>query len=512
MKKMRFEVLGIWIGSPAKLPSLQREGIFRFLFNLVKHLSLHHSLKFEIWCQQINLPQVRKHFSPLLERADFSGRMIFCTEMNTPRRSPGDAGKYRNALLFASAALVHYLKTAVFSLKEVMLKFKRLLLLVAVPLLLSVIALLLHAGFLARLPFWGFLPPLIFLLLFAIRGFRDFLELLLIRSWDFFKRISDFLPRVANQYSAADCFLIQNIDMANAWKIDRLKVINLHDLFASEFAPLFTKSGRTRRLLFQGRKATRYAERLARGGSFFISNSEHIRRTHALALIPGLGDENTGVIFLPAIIPEGIRQKIPEREMVQAAFEIRGDYVFYPTHIRPYKNILTLLKAFKIVLDSGHALSLVLTGNLADDAGCSAFVQQHDLRDQIILTGEISEVQMYSLYRYAVLVAVPTFAESSFPWQAMEAMAMEVPVIVSHIPVVEEWLHHHDLEADRCGLLMFESCDENALGQMIIHVLANRAQVLSEQKTLRDTLLTYDWHQLSDRYFGLFKRLVEREN
>jgi glycosyltransferase involved in cell wall biosynthesis len=319
------------------------------------------------------------------------------------------------------------------------------------------------------------------------------------------------LPLAANRYSAADCFLIQNFDMANAWKIERLKIINLHDLFASEFAPLFRKSGRARRLLFQGRKAARYAERLAADGSFFVSNSDHIRRTHALDLIPGLSEENTGVIFLPAIIPDGIREKLPARETVLSTFKISGYYIFYPTHIRPYKNILTLLKAFKIVLDHGHELSLILTGNLADDADCFAFVQQSLLGDKIILTGEISEVQMYALYRHAALAVVPTLAESSFPWQALEAMAMEVPVIISRIPVVEERLRYHDLSADTCGLLMFEPQDENTLAQMIIHVLANRAQVLSEQKMLRENLLAYNWHQLSDRYFSLFTRLVERE-
>jgi len=511
MERKKLEILGIWIGSPAKLPSLQREGIFRFLFNLVKHLSLHHPLKFEIWCQQINLPQVRKLFSPLLEQADFAERVVFCTEMSAPKRFPGEAGRDRNILLFTAAALVQYLKAAIFFLKDMILKFKSLVFFAAVPLLLLAIAIILRAGILGQLPLWICLPPLLLILLSAIRGFRTFLERLIIRSWDIFKQTFNLLPLAANCYSAANCFLIQNFDMANAWKIDRLKVINLHDLFTSEFAPLFTKNGRTRRQLFQGQKAAHYAERLARDGSFFISNSDHIRRSHALALIPGLSEENTGFIFLPVIIPDSILQKLPVREEVLAAFKIHGDYIFYPTHIRPYKNILTLLKALKIVHNRGHDLSLVLTGNLADDADCMTFIQQNRLGDHIMLTGEISEVQMYALYRHAALAAVPTLAESSFPWQALEAMAMEIPVIISRIPVVEERLRHHRLEAEKCGLPMFEPRDENALAQMIIHVLGHRAQVLSDQKMLRETLLAYDWHQLSDRYYSLFSRLVEQE-
>ncbi len=58
----RLEVLGIWIGSPSRLPSLRREGIFRFVFDLVKQLMLSHPLRIEIWCQELNLPVVRELF------------------------------------------------------------------------------------------------------------------------------------------------------------------------------------------------------------------------------------------------------------------------------------------------------------------------------------------------------------------------------------------------------------------------------------------------------------------
>jgi glycosyltransferase involved in cell wall biosynthesis len=510
MKPKRLETLGIWIGSPSRLPSLQREGIFRFLFNLVKHLMLSHPLRIEVWCQELNLPAVRELFSELSDSPQFRERIIFCTERNGGGQLPGKPGYGRHFFLRLGAAIAHDLKTGIFFLQDVCKKSKRLLLPAAVSAAVVVIFLFFHFQLMARMPFGIYFFPLLAFLLVSILVFRDRLEWPLIWAWDFFKQASNSLPQVANQYSTADCFLVQNIDMANALKLDRLKVINLHDLFTSEFARLFRNSGRARRLLFQGQKAARYASRLARDGSFFVSNSDHIRRTHALALIPGLGEENTDVIFLPAIIPEGIRQKLLERQAALAAFTIHGDYIFYPSHIRPYKNILTLLKAFKIVLDRGHELSLVLTGNLADDSECLAFARMNGLEKNIILTGEISEVEMYGLYRYASLVAVPTLAESSFPWQALEAMAMEVPVIISRIPVVEERLRFHGLAADTCGLLMFEPLDEAALARMIIQVLIQRAHVLSEQRTLRKTLLAYDWHQLSDRYYSLFTRLLER--
>jgi glycosyltransferase involved in cell wall biosynthesis len=506
MATRKFETLGIWIGSPAKLPSLRREGIFRFLYQLLKHLAAHPELKFEIWCQQINLARVQELFAPLLEQEGLGGRLAFCTELHLP----GGADRSGGLGWRIAAAGVHRMRLAVYAVKELPPAGRAVLAAAAALLALAAILAFLSAGSFGRPPFWVILPFLLLVPLLALRGIRSLLEAFLTRAWDTFKRVTNRLPRTASRFSAADCFLVQNIDMDNALTLDRLKVINLHDLFAAEFAPLFSKSGRDRRLLFQGRKAVRSAAALARQGAFFISNSEHIRRTHALALIPGLGLENTAVVFLPTIVPDGIRQRLRPRAEVLAAFSIPAEFLFYPTHIRPYKNILTLLKAFKVVLDHGRALSLVLTGNLADDAESLAFAQRNGLLQNIILCGEIPETDMYSLYRHAALAVVPTLAESSFPWQALEAMAMETPVVVSRIAVVEERLRHHDLDPGTCGLLMFEPGDENALARLIGQVLDNRAGVVAEQGALRATLLAYDWRQLSDCYYSLFSRLVER--
>jgi glycosyltransferase involved in cell wall biosynthesis len=502
------KTLAVWIGSPAKLPALGREGIFRFIFNLVKHLARRHPLRFEIWCLQINLPQVRELFSPLLGIEEAEGTIVFRTEMSAFLRSAGRIGRMRRLVLLAAAAVVHCLKAALFASRDLLRRNRRAVLLAAAALLLLGFSLAVRAGWPGRQhPWaWSLLPLLLLPLVFAWA--RGLLEGLATRGWDAFMQGTNMLPRAAGLVSDAGCFLIQNIDMANAWTIQRPKIVNLHDLFIAEFAPLFTRSGRARRLLIQGRKAVRCAEKLASQGALFVCNSDEVRRRHALALIPGLKPENTEVVFLPVIVPAEARRGLPDAEAVRAEFAIPGAYAFYPSQVRPYKNIMTLLRALRIVRDGGNDLSLVLTGNLADEAECADFVRRNHLQDRVILTGPLSETRMYALYRHAALVAVPTLAESSFPWQALEAMAMEVPVIVSRIPVVEERLRFHGLAADSCGLLTFEPRDAEALARGILHVLSQRDRVLAEQGTLRRTLLAYDWDQLADRYYGLIDRML----
>jgi glycosyltransferase involved in cell wall biosynthesis len=502
------KTLAVWIGSPAKLPALGREGIFRFIFNLVKHLERRHPLRFEIWCLQINLPQVRELFSPLLGLAGTEGTIVFRTEMSAFLGSAATIGRMRRLVLLAAAALVHCLKAALFSGRDLLRRRRRVFLLAAAALLLPGFALAARGGWFGRQYLWVWALLLALLLPLVFARPRGFLEDLAARGWGAFMQGTNLLPRAADLFSDAGCFLVQNIDMANAWTIGRPKIVNLHDLFIAEFAPLFTRSGRDRRLLVQGRKAVRCAERLARQGALFVCNSDEVRRRHALALIPGLKPERTEVVFLPVIVPAEVRQGLSDGETVRAEFAIPGAYAFYPSQIRPYKNIMTLLRALCIVRDSGSDLSLVLTGNLADQAESADFVRRNRLQDRVILTGPLSEARIYALYRHAALVAVPTLAESSFPWQALEAMAMAVPVIVSRIPVVEERLRFHGLVADSCGLLTFEPRDAQALARAILHVLSQRDRVLAEQAMLRRTLLAYDWDQLADRYSGLIDRML----
>ena len=491
-------VLGIWIGSPAKLPPLAREGIFRFLFNLVQSLGEYDSLRFEIWCQQINLANVRELFAPLQAQPWFRQRVVFCTEFDGGNRP-------------VAAALSHWSRVTAFTLKELVSRHRRASLFTVSGL--ALVAVGLFAALAA--PGSSFFGVLILLLLaaaaaLAVPAARAILEELAIRLWEGFKRAGNVLPASANRRSAAQCFLVQNLDLENCLPLDRPRVVCLHDLYTSEFAALFENSGRNRRLRFHGQRAARAAGALARSGTVFVSNSDHIRRTHALGLIKGLEERQTAVVLLPGPVPRGIGAQLPARESVFNQFRITAPYLFYATHVRPYKNVLTLLKALSIVRADGHDLRLVLTGRLGHDQASADFVEAANLTSAVISTGELSEPQMFALYRYATLVAVPTLSEGGFPWQALEAMAMEVPVVVSRIPVVLERLAYHGVSPESCGLRLFEPMDERALARSIVEVMGHREDVLQEQAPAREVLGSYGWKDVARQYYEILNAAVRR--
>jgi len=491
-------VLGIWIGSPARLPPLHREGIFRFVVALVQHLAEHDpALRFEIWCCRINLARVRELFQPVLDVSDIGARLVFRTEFS------GRQSRAARARSWVS----HGMRVAVFGIKATVLRHRWTML--------GSLGLLTVTGMVALLGGPLSSPTrvvlaVVLVVVGVLRPVREAGESLVGAIWDAVKRFSHVLPAVARGQSDADCFLVQNTDLEDGASLGRPTVVNLHDLYTLEFASLFGDSRRARRRRAQGQRAVRAAEVLARQGAVFVSNSDHIRRTHALGYIKTLRPESTEVVPLPAPIFRNVVRHLPDRGATVSARGITPPYLFYPTHLRPYKNVMTLLKALVALRTAGRPVTLVLTGDLADDPACQSFVDAHRLHRCVVSTGDLSEAQMVAVYRDADLVVVPTLSEGGFPWQALEAMTMDVPVVLSRIPVVVERLARHGYSTETCALRLFEPTDDHALARAIGEVLDDPHAVRHEQAAVRRALLAWNWRDVARAYHVILNTATRR--
>ena len=63
-------------------------------------------------------------------------------------------------------------------------------------------------------------------------------------------------------------------------------------------------------------------------------------------------------------------------------------------------------------------------------------INRNKLYDKVICLSTVSENELFSIYRYAAAVVVPTLFEGGFPLQACEAIYMDTPLVLSDIPVV----------------------------------------------------------------------------
>jgi glycosyltransferase involved in cell wall biosynthesis len=138
-------------------------------------------------------------------------------------------------------------------------------------------------------------------------------------------------------------------------------------------------------------------------------------------------------------VPEHF-QKAPVEgiQAVRQKFNIGKPYLLYTGVWRSHKNLLNLLKAFRIILDQGHELQLVFTGK-KDHVYPEIPQLIHDLHleDRVVLTGFVSEEELVALMSGAEVYVFPSLYEG-FGLPPLEAMQLGVPVACSNTSSLPE--------------------------------------------------------------------------
>jgi alpha-1,3-rhamnosyl/mannosyltransferase len=204
-------------------------------------------------------------------------------------------------------------------------------------------------------------------------------------------------------------------------------VVTVHDLFPFQFPEIH--SGPLPRAVNQMlmRNAVRRAERI-------ITPSA----ATALAVKENFPASADRVLSIPEAADDHFQAtRNPEGEAAwQMRLGIRPPYIFYLGQWKAYKNLPTLLEAFKMVLTTHPKAQLVIAG---DDPRHPEVRQAAAALPEgsVVLPGRLPESAVPDLYRGAAMVVLPSKAEG-FGLPLIEAMACGVPVICSDLPVLRE--------------------------------------------------------------------------
>lgn len=165
---------------------------------------------------------------------------------------------------------------------------------------------------------------------------------------------------------------------------------------------------------------------ILRRASLILANSKHtasdIRRhfpavSDRIATIP-LGSDP---VFRPT----------PEPELL-TALQLPGPYWLAVGTIEPRKNLVRLLEAYRLYRESDRPFTaLVIVGQRGWKA--EPFYEalaSHPFREDILLTGYVSDEQLAALYSHALALVYPSEYEG-FGLPVLEAMACGCPVICS---------------------------------------------------------------------------------
>lgn len=118
-------------------------------------------------------------------------------------------------------------------------------------------------------------------------------------------------------------------------------------------------------------------------------------------------------IFVVPLMPGNvINVEINEKDQANILMKWglkKGEFYFYPAQFWGHKNHFSLVKAFKKISIKHPNLKLVLSGS---DKGnmeyIKSVVEEENINKKVIFTGFISNEEMYSFYRNAIALVMPT--------------------------------------------------------------------------------------------------------
>ncbi|OQW91307.1 MAG: colanic acid biosynthesis glycosyltransferase WcaL [Beggiatoa sp. IS2] len=103
----------------------------------------------------------------------------------------------------------------------------------------------------------------------------------------------------------------------------------------------------------------------------------------------------------------------------------------------PAKGQFLLIEAIANLVANGRSVRLRLVGDGPDRPRLESAVKQRNLMKQVIFTGAVNQDRIRDFYRQADAFALASFAEG-LPVVLMEAMAMEIPCVTTHIAGIPE--------------------------------------------------------------------------
>ena len=120
------------------------------------------------------------------------------------------------------------------------------------------------------------------------------------------------------------------------------------------------------------------------------------------------------------------------------------------------KGPMLLLEALPFLIESGISLHLTFAGDGELRSDMESFISQHQLSQHVTITGWVDSKTIRELLNNASLMVLPSFAEG-LPVAIMEALALKVPVLTTHINGIPELI-----EDGESGLLIVPGC-KNAI-------------------------------------------------
>lgn len=338
------------------------------------------------------------------------------------------------------------------------------------------------------------------------------------------ERSAEILVDRINHYKPMDLWYVPALFWPEVNQIANGRVvINAPDLVTQKFPVGFAE--------LVDEKQTEDCRKTIEEGRYFITYCDYIGSELIQKQYGGRGKKVYSILhsnhdLLPYIqIPQDVSKQMnlgKEKDLtlefsksVLAGIRVRSNvvngyqlantrYLFYATQFRPNKNLMTLLKAFRILTQRKFQhLRLVLTCNPDVSEELRNYLDRYDLWGDVVFCVGVSSQELAALYRCAELSVTTTLYEGGFPFTFGEGMSVGTPSIMSDIPQIREILEPEGLET-----AMFHATDTDDLVQKILWALENRDKLYQRELPLYEKLAKRTDKVVAEEYMQVFDSIL----
>jgi glycosyltransferase involved in cell wall biosynthesis len=182
-------------------------------------------------------------------------------------------------------------------------------------------------------------------------------------------------------------------------------------------------------------------------------------------------------------------------------------YIIYPTQLRPSKNVMTLLRAYRYLLKEKYfGRKLLLTGNPSTDPQIAKYIVDNDMSFDVLFLRSLSNAELAGCYKLADLAVNVSLSEGGMPFTFSEAVSVGTPVIMGDIDVTREELTDPEVRAET----LCDPYDWRAVAAKIETALAHRDQLYVLQRKFYDEVLARrTWADVVKEHVGIMDRLAD---
>ena len=201
-----------------------------------------------------------------------------------------------------------------------------------------------------------------------------------------------------------------------------------------------------------------------------------------------------------------------ETEVIAARkkFNLHDNFLLYTGVWREHKNLVGLLRAFRIILDQLQTrdeaaalkdLQLVLTGKPdLHYPEVSETITSLQLQDHIKPIGLVSQDDLIRLYGAATIYVFPSFYEG-FGFPPLEAMKAQTPVAASRISAIPEV----------CGdaVLYFDPHQPTDMAKKIMQLLLDEKLQKTLVKKGEERVKLFSWQRSGERTLQVYQEVLK---